>query len=156
MRLKKKSGEERWELWVDSDIGAMLIGHLAKFPGLKQIACVRKRIYKKERLVVEEIRYHVTSASRRKLPPKQFLRGIRGHWQIENTLHHVKDRSWDEDKIYSKVAEQGWVLGKLRNQALNIVRTLAEREGWKVESMPKRSAQLLSRPKRTLALMSAL
>src|SRR5271154_6154427 len=81
----------------------MLIGQLAKFPGLKQIACVRKRIYEREQLMVEEIRYHVTSASRRKLPPKKFLRGIRSHWQIENTLHHVKDRSWSEDKMYSKV-----------------------------------------------------
>jgi len=134
----------------------MLIGQLANFPGLRQIACVRKRIYSKGQLALEEIRYHVTSASRRKLPPKKFLRGIRGHWQIENTLHHVKDRSWGEDKMYSKVPEQGWVLGKLRNQALNIVRTLAEKLEWKEASMPKWSAQLLSRPKQTLALMKAL
>lgn len=134
----------------------MLIGQLANFPGLRQIACVRKRIYSKGQLTLEEIRYHVTSANRRKLPPKKFLRGVRGHWQIENTLHHMKDRSWGEDKMYSKVPEQGWVLGKLRNQALNIVRTLAEKLEWKEASMPNWSAQLLSRPKRTLALMRAL
>jgi hypothetical protein len=58
--------------------------------------------------------------------------------------------------MYSKVPEQGWVLGKLRNQALNIIRTLAEKLGWEKESMPKRSAQLLSRPKQTLALMRGL
>ncbi len=58
--------------------------------------------------------------------------------------------------MYSKVPEQGWVLVKLRNQALNIVRTLAEKLGWKEESMPKWSAQLLSRPKHTLALMERL
>jgi len=58
--------------------------------------------------------------------------------------------------MYSKVPEQGWVLGKLRNQALNIVRTLADKRGWKEESMPKWSAQLLSRPKRTLGWMSGL
>jgi len=34
VEVKKKSGEERWELWVDSDLGAMLIGQLANFPGL--------------------------------------------------------------------------------------------------------------------------
>lgn len=133
-----------------------MIGHLAKFPGLKQIACIRKRIYRGERLLLEETRYHVTSASRRKLSPKKFLRGIRGHWQVENTLHHVKDRSWNEDKTYSKVPEQGWILGKLRNQALNVVRTLAEKLGWKEESMPKWSARLLSTPKQTLALMKGL
>ena len=134
----------------------MLVGQLAKFPGLKQIACVRKRIYNRGQLIAEETRYHVTSASKRKLPAKKFLRGIRSHWQIENTLHHVKDRSWCEDKMYSKVAEQGWVLGKFRNQALNIIRTLSKKLGWKEESMPKWSAKLLSRPKRTLALMGRL
>ena len=134
----------------------MLIGRLAKFPELKQIAWVKKRIYNREQLIVEEIRYHVTSASRRKLSPKKFLHGIRGPWDIENTLHHVKDRSWSEDKMYTKVPEQGWVLGKLRNQALNIVRTLAEKLRWKEESMPKWSAQLLSRPKRALALIRGL
>ena len=143
-------------MWVDSDLGAALIGQLSNFPGLKQIACVRKRIYKRGQLMVEELRYHITSANRRKLPPKRFLRAIRGHWQIENTLHHVKDRSWSEDKMYSKVPEQGWILAKLRNQALNILRTLAQKLEWKEESMPKWSAQLLSRPKQTLALMSRL
>lgn len=133
-----------------------MIGHLADYPGLKQIACIRKRIYQGEVLVLEEVRYHVTSASRQKLTPKKFLKGIRDHWGIENRLHHVKDRSWNEDKMYSKVPEQGWVLGKLRNQALNILRTLAGKLGWKEESMPKRSAQLLSQPKRTLALIARL
>jgi hypothetical protein len=75
---------------------------------------------------------------------------------VENALHHVKDRSWNEDKMYSKVPEQGWVLGKLRNQALNIIRMLVHKLGWKKESMPKYCAQLLSKPKRTLALMGTL
>ncbi len=90
------------------------------------------------------------------ITPKKFLKGIRGHWQIENSLHHVKDRSWNEDKMYSKKPEQGWILGKMRNQALNIVRTLAEKYGWKKESMPKWTAHLLSKPKKTLALMRTL
>lgn len=143
-------------MWVESDLGAKLIGHLVDYPGLKQIACVRKRIYKNGCLILEEVRYHATSASKRKLSPKKFLLSIRTHWGIENTLHHVKDRSWSEDKMYSKVPEQGWILGKLRNQALNIVRTLAKKLNWKEGSMPKWSAQLLSRPKHTLALMARL
>lgn len=75
---------------------------------------------------------------------------------MENSLHHVKDRSWHEDKMYSKKPEQGWVLGKLRNQALNVIRTLATKGGWKTESMPRLAARLLSRPKKTLDLMRAL
>jgi hypothetical protein len=58
--------------------------------------------------------------------------------------------------MYSKVSELGWVLGKLRNQALNIIRTLAERLEWPEESMPKWTARLLSQPKKTLAFMRSL
>ena len=133
-----------------------MIGKLCQFPGLQQIGCLRKQIYSNGRLILEEYRYHVTSANRRKLPPKRFLQAIRGHWQIENSLHHVKDRSWQEDKMYSKRSEQGWILGKLRNQALNVIRILARKLGWKEESMPKWTAQLLSTPKRTLVLMQGL
>ena len=143
-------------MWVDYDLGAKLIGMLTQFPGLKQIACIRKQIYNQGILKSEEVRYHITSMSHCKLSAKKLLQAIRGHWQIENTLHHVKDRSWNEDKMYSKVPMQGWVLGKLRNQALNILRELARRQRWKKESMPKWAARLQSRPKQTLALMAKL
>ena len=156
MKLKKKSVEERWELWVESDIGAAIIGHLTDFPALKQISCIRRRVYRNGKLSSKEVRYHITSVSRKKLQPEKLLRGIRGHWQVENSLHHVKDRSWYEDKIYSKKPEQGWILGKLRNQALNILRRLAKKHGLKIGSMPKLAAHLLSRPKQTLRLMASL
>lgn len=143
-------------MWVEDDLGAAIICALTDFPGLKQMSCIRRRVYRDGKLALEEIRYHITSANRKKLPPKKFLRGIRGHWQVENSLHHVKDRSWYEDKMYSKKPEQGWILGKLRNQALNILRQLSKRHGWKVESMPKLTAGLLSRPKKTLSLMGDL
>ena len=61
--------------------------------------------------------------------------------------------------MYSKVpAEQGWVPGKLRNQALHIVRTLTEKLGWKLRKHARKwgTLSLLSRPKRTLALMRGL
>lgn len=56
----------------------------------------------------------------------------------------MKDRSWSEDKMYRKVPEQGWVLGKWRNKALNIVSILGEKLGGQEESMPKWSAQILT------------
>ncbi len=58
--------------------------------------------------------------------------------------------------MYSKSATQGWILGKLRNQALNIVRTLAHKLAWNDRSMPICCAQLLSQPKQTFALMCNL
>lgn len=143
-------------MWVENDLGVAIIHALTDFPGLKQLGCIRRTVYRNDRLILEETRYHVSSASKRKLPPKKFLRGIRGHWQIENGLHHVKDRSWYEDKMYSKRPGQGWILGQLRNQALNVLRILTAKFGWEKDSMPVRAARLQSQAKKTLKLMGAL
>ena len=121
---------------------------LTDFPGLKQVSCIRKKVYRNGYLVSEEHRYQIPSLSRKKL-----LGGIRGHWQIENSLHHVKDRSWHEDKMYSINPEQGWILGKLRNQAPNILRHLSKKRRCRGESLPKLTARLQSQPMETLRLV---
>ena len=41
--------------------------------------------------------YLLTSLNSRWCSPKELLRVIRNHWSVENSLHHVKDRSWDGD-----------------------------------------------------------
>jgi hypothetical protein len=33
-----------------------------------------------------------------KVTPKQLLQHVRHHWQVENCLHFIKDRWWDEDR----------------------------------------------------------
>ena len=40
--------------------------------------------------------YLLTSMSSRQCGPEDLLRLVRNYWSIENSLHHVKDRSWDE------------------------------------------------------------
>ena len=45
-----------------------------------------------------ETRYFLTSIAPEAVSPKRLLSLIRGHWQIENSLHFVKDRWWDEDR----------------------------------------------------------
>ena len=42
--------------------------------------------------------YLLTSLPSRRCSPGEMLRLFRSHWSIENNLHHVKDRSWDEDR----------------------------------------------------------
>ena len=41
--------------------------------------------------------YLLTSMSSQQCGPVDLLRLIRNHWSIENSVHHVKDRSLDED-----------------------------------------------------------
>ena len=49
---------------------------------------------------------------------------VRDHWQIENSLHFVKDRWWDEDRHYLSRAGLGEVFATLTNFALSILRLL--------------------------------
>ena len=70
--------------------------------------------------------YLLTSLSSRRCGPRELLRVIRNHWSVENSLHHVKDRSWDEDVHTLRRPGLGEVYASLVNTALNALRL----EGW--------------------------
>ena len=70
--------------------------------------------------------YLLTSLSSLRCAPKELLRVIRNHWSVENSLHHVKDRSWDEDVHTLRRPGLGEVYASLVNTALNALRL----EGW--------------------------
>lgn len=49
-------------------------------------------------MVTGETRYFATSLDPAAVSAAGLLRLIRGHWSVENGLHHEKDRWWDEDR----------------------------------------------------------
>jgi predicted transposase YbfD/YdcC len=49
--------------------------------------------------------------------PEHVLALVRGHWGIENGLHHRKDRSMDEDRCRSSASKTGRVMCCLRSIA---------------------------------------
>jgi predicted transposase YbfD/YdcC len=49
---------------------------------------------------------------------------IRGHWQVENCLHFVKDRWWDEDRHYTKRPGLTECFASLTNAALSRLRLI--------------------------------
>ena len=51
---------------------------------------------------------------------------FRNHWTVENNLHHVKDRSWDEDVHTLRRPGLSEVFAVLVNTGLNALRL----EGW--------------------------
>ena len=68
------------------------------FPGVRQgVMLEKERVDIATGEVSRERWYLLTSLSSRRCAPKELLRVIRNHWSVENSLHHVKDRSWDED-----------------------------------------------------------
>lgn len=48
----------------------------------------------------------------------------RGHWQVENCLHFVKDRWWDEDRHYTARPGLAEVFASLTNAALAVLRLI--------------------------------
>ena len=105
-----------------------MVGYVStemKSPSVKQIAelhCTREGIATGE--ISEEVRYFITSLLPEKSPADQILELIRSHWSIENSLHHVLDRSWNEDNQHTSSRTQAMNLKQLRQMALNMLRLL--------------------------------
>ena len=53
---------------------------------------------------------------------KTFAHAIRSHWKIENSLHYVKDVSFDEDRSRIRTAQAPLMATMLRSLAINLMR----------------------------------
>ena len=69
---------------------------------------------------VESVQYAVTSLP--SLSPKRALTLLQGHWGIENSLFHVKDDSFGEDRRVLQHHRSGAVLSLLTNAAVTLLR----------------------------------
>ena len=63
--------------------------------------------------------YLLTSLGSRQCRPKELLQVFRNHRSVENSLHHVKDRSWDEDPHTLRRPGLGGIFATLVNTGLN-------------------------------------
>jgi predicted transposase YbfD/YdcC len=63
-----------------------------------------REIVRQEKIVkrTTEVSYYVASFSHRLFTAKIVQELIRGHWTIENRLHHVKDRTMREDRYRAR------------------------------------------------------
>jgi predicted transposase YbfD/YdcC len=67
-------------------------------PNCRTLICKVREVWKDEKRLSFTRRYFVSSLDARVVSPERFLALSCGHWQVENRLHLVKDRWWDEDK----------------------------------------------------------
>ena len=68
--------------------------------------------------VSKEVRYYITSLT----DVREFARGVRTHWGIENGLHWVLDVAFREDQSRARVDHSGENLAVLRHIALNLLK----------------------------------
>lgn len=77
--------------WVLTDLESLQ--ERSKWPGLQSVIVVVRERTAGDKNTCEK-HYYI---SNRKLSAERFLKAIRGHWGIENSLHWVLDVTFDED-----------------------------------------------------------
>jgi len=90
----------------------------------------------------------------RPLSPRRVAELIRGHWGIENRLHHVKDRTFREDDQKARCGAVA--LCWLRSVALTLLeRAESRRRGKSRRYMPEIRECYKAHPRRAVALLHA-
>lgn len=93
------------------------------FPYVAQVARIeRVRVRLKDSTEQRETVFCVTSLSSAKGDAPRLLQLNRGHWSIENRLHYVRDRTFDEDRSQVRKRAAPHLMASLRNLAIGLLR----------------------------------
>lgn len=85
------------------------------------------RTVKEEVKHTVEIAYGVTSLKKEHASPQRLLELNRGHWEIENRVHYVRDVTYDEDRCRIRTQNGPRVMATIRNLAISIARMMGFR-----------------------------
>ena len=100
-------------------IKAVLAPAWIEFAGAAQVAQLRSTVTAKGKKTVEVV-YLITSD--RDADPATLAAWIRGHWEIENRLHWVRDVTYQEDKSLVRTGNAPRVMASLRSLAISLLR----------------------------------
>jgi predicted transposase YbfD/YdcC len=93
------------------------------FPGAaRAMKIVRRRTDTATGVTSTETVYAITSLGHRYADAVLLAIWLRGHWQIENTLHWVRDVTFGEDRSSVRTGAGPQVMAALRNTAINVSR----------------------------------
>jgi hypothetical protein len=97
--------------------------HGAAWPHLAQVCRVeRERVHLDTGLIQREVTYAVTSRGSEQADAARLLATLRGHWGIENKLHHVRDVAFDEDRSQIRTGAAPQATVACRNLAIALLR----------------------------------
>ena len=112
-------------LWLD--VGTADYAREAlSFPGLRILLRVDSETRQGGTAAATETRYFATAVDPDRITPAELLAAVRGHWQVENGLHYIKDRWWDEDRHYSKQPGVALGLAVLLNAVVTVLRATGD------------------------------
>ena len=101
-------------------VSSELTGY-SDWPGLEQVFEIR-RSFQSKGIWKEAVRYGVTSLPAPIAIPERLLQLKRGHWQIENGLHYVKDVTMGEDKSTVHADNGPKIMAALRHTMISLLR----------------------------------
>jgi predicted transposase YbfD/YdcC len=98
-----------------------LAGYL-DWPGVRQVCLLERTRRIKGKTTLETV-CAVTSLGPERASARQLLAISRGHWDIENRLHWVRDMSLGEDACRVRTGEAPEILAAIRNSVLRLIRS---------------------------------
>lgn len=101
----------------------------------------------KGRRTIVEVTHGVTSLPPDRASAADLLAFNRGHWEIENRLHHVRDMTFDEDRSQVRRGKRPHVMATIRNAAISLLRLAG------AESIAAATRYLGREPERPLRLL---
>ena len=105
-------------IWTSTQLSGYL-----DFPHTAQVARIERIITQvKTKKTRTEVVYLITSLSKDKADAKRLLALNRGHWEIENRVHWVRDVNFDEDRSQVRTGAGPRVMATLRNLAISLLR----------------------------------
>ncbi|MGQ4381558.1 transposase [Streptomyces sp. SAS_267] len=86
----------------------------------------RRRIVTTGKVTLERI-YGVTDLTAEQSDATEIARRVRGHWGIENKIHHVRDTTYAEDASRVRTGTAPRAMASLRNLAIGALRLANQR-----------------------------
>jgi predicted transposase YbfD/YdcC len=85
---------------------------------------VDREVWRGSALKSCDTRYFVTSLDPETVLPSDLQSLTRGHWQVENCLHHIKDRTLNEDRHSLRRDGLGPRMLKIRDLGVSVLHLL--------------------------------
>jgi predicted transposase YbfD/YdcC len=142
---------ETRQIWVSSKLNDYV-----NFPHVAQVFAVWRAVTDlhgnqlKGRKSIVEVAYGVTSLPPEKASPAQLLAFNRGHWEIENRLHYIRDVTFKEDRSKIRRHNRPHALASLRNLAISLLRLVGANN---IASPCRCLARRAQRPLRVIGLV---
>ena len=113
-------------MWLNLD-DAEYIRECLNFPGCQIVLRADREVRSPDgKISLANSRYFAASLDPATVTSSELQSYVREHWQVENCLHFVKDRWWDEDRHYTKRPGLAEAFASLTNAALSVIRLIRE------------------------------